>query len=316
MKFLNSTFDFKDKINSSLGRETRVDWNNRKLKEYSEYLRNLKIKNLDFILDELMNNWRSGFYKELMLSFVVDKDDTRFLTFDELYNNRLLVLAAENLPKTNLKTIAFSKTDLNVFKTMQPFIDTIYFMNIDHKFVWEDVLNTFFSGLDARLMFGLDKFDELEEVPQPTAEFFQKLGETQIASKATSDLYMKLTLLQMHIEDDIFGHNFGDFSEDYRPTEDLFIQLLAGCSAVHNGRDTINSEDVILAYKTFLKFIKTDITVYKAPQSIIDSIPEFTGYLVCDKCGVSYGLGPEDSPDDFDHNCECGGHLQYKKNLN
>ncbi|PKL66332.1 MAG: hypothetical protein CVV28_11190 [Methanobacteriales archaeon HGW-Methanobacteriales-1] len=282
MKFLNSTFDFKDKINSSLGRETRVDWNNRKLKEYSEYLRNLKIKNLDIILDELMNNWRSGFYKELMLSFVADKDDTRFLTFDELYNNRLLVLAAENLSKTNLKTIAFSKTDLNVFKTMQPFIDTIYFMNIGHKFTWEDVLNTFFNGLDARLMFGLDKFDELKDAPEPTAEFFQKLGETQIASKATSDLYMKLTLLQMHIEDDIFG---------------------------------INSDDVIMAYKTFLKLIKTDITVYKAPQSIIDSMHEFTGALVCDKCVVSHGMGPEDSPDDFENTCECGGHLIYKKEI-
>ncbi|PKL66124.1 MAG: hypothetical protein CVV28_12390 [Methanobacteriales archaeon HGW-Methanobacteriales-1] len=189
---------------------------------------------------------------------------------------------------------------------------TIYFMNIGRPLYWEDALNEYFSGLDARLMFGLDKFDELNDVPKPTPDFFQKLGKTQIADKETSDLSMKLKFLQMHIEEEIFGYNFGDFSEEYGTTEDLFIQLLAGCSAVHQGRETINSEDVIVAYKTFFKLIKTDITVYRAPRSIVDSIPEFTGYLVCDKCGVSHGLGPEDSPEDYSDVCDCGGHLVYK----
>ena len=316
MKILDSVFDFKDNVNQSLGRETRAEWNKKELEKHYNYLKDLNISGLNDILDKIMHNWESGFYKDLMLAFNADKDGTRFLTFDELYNNRLLVLAAENLPKTDFKTIAFSKTDLNVFKTMQPFIDTIYFINIGgRKFLWEDVLNTFFSGLDARLMFGLDKFDELKEVPEPTIEFFQKLGETQIASKETSDLYNAISLLQIDIKGEIFGMNFGDFDSDYSPTEDLFIQLLAGCSAVHQGRETINSEDVMVAYKTFFKLVKTDITVYKAPQSILDSIPEFTGYLVCDKCGVSHGLGPEDSPDDFEDTCECGGHLVYQESI-
>jgi hypothetical protein len=315
MKILNSTFDFKDRVNSSLGRETRKEWSKRKFNENFNYLRGLNSSGLNDVLDLIIDNWNSGFYEKLLLAYVSREENHRDFTFDEMSNNRLFVLAGENLPKTGLKTIAFSKTDLNVFKTMPLLLITIYFMNIGRPLYWEDALNEYFSGLDARLMFGLDKFDELEEVPQPTAEFFQKLGETQIASKATSDLYMKLTLLQMHIEDDIFGHNFGDFSEDYRPTEDLFIQLLAGCSAVHNGRETINSDDVIMAYKTFLKLIKTDITVYKAPQSIIDSMHEFTGALVCDKCVVSHGMGPEDSPDDFENTCECGGHLIYKKEI-
>lgn len=315
MKILDSVFDFKDNVNQSLGRETRAEWNKKELEKHYNYIKDLNISDLNDILDKIMHNWESGFYKDLMLAFNADKDYTRVLTFDELYNNLLLVLAAENLPKTNIKTIAFSKTDLNVFKTMQPFIDTIYFMNIGQKFFWEDVLNTFFSGLDARLMFGLDKFDELKEVPEPTAGFFKKLGETQIASKETSDLYLTLFNLEMDIQNEIFGMNFSDFDSDYPPTESGFIQLLAGCSAVHQGRETINSEDVIVAYKTFLKFIKTDITVFKAPQSIIDSIPEFTGYLVCDKCGVSHGLGPEDSADDYSDTCDCGGHLVYQDEI-
>ena len=312
MKILNSTFDFKDRVNSSLGRETRKEWSKRKFNENFNYLRGLNSSGLNDVLDLIIDNWNSGFYEKLLLAYVSREENHRDFTFDEMSNNRLFVLAGENLPKTGLKTIAFSKTDLNVFKTMPLLLITIYFMNIGRPLYWEDALNEYFGGLDARLMFGLDKFDELNDVPKPTPDFFQKLGKTQIADKETSDLSMKLKFLQMHIEEEIFGYNFGDFSEEYGTTEDLFIQLLAGCSAVHQGRETINSEDVIVAYKTFFKLIKTDITVYRAPRSIVDSIPEFTGYLVCDKCGVSHGLGPEDSPEDYSDVCDCGGHLVYK----
>lgn len=314
-KVLDSSFDFKDRVNKSLGRETRDEWNKKELEKHYNHLKQLNNPDLDDIIDGVIEIWESGFYKELMLAFITKKDNSRFLTFDELYNNRLLVLAGENLPRKSLKTIAFSKTDLDVFKTMQPFIDTVYFMNLGREFLWEDALDTFFSGLDARLMLGLDRFDKLKSIPEPNSKFFRRLGETQIVDKETVNLYNKLTLLQMHIEDFIFGQNFGDFSEEYWPTESGFIQLLAGCSAVLNGRDVINSEDVIVAYKTFLKFIRTDVTVFKAPQSIIDSIPEFTSFLVCENCGNSYGLGPEESPEDYSDTCDCGGHLVYKEKL-
>jgi hypothetical protein len=33
------------------------------------------------------------------------------------------------------------------------------------------------------------------------------------------------------------------------------------------------------------------------------------GYLKCDKCGGSYELDNNESPDDFSHTCECGGLL-------
>nr|WP_243687679.1 hypothetical protein [Methanobacterium formicicum] len=34
-------------------------------------------------------------------------------------------------------------------------------------------------------------------------------------------------------------------------------------------------------------------------------------YLECDKCGGQYQLEGNESPEDFDDTCECGGKLKY-----
>lgn len=39
------------------------------------------------------------------------------------------------------------------------------------------------------------------------------------------------------------------------------------------------------------------------------------GYLICDKCKGYYQLQEGESPEDFSKNCECGGNLIYKENL-
>ena len=39
------------------------------------------------------------------------------------------------------------------------------------------------------------------------------------------------------------------------------------------------------------------------------------GYLVCDKCGGYYKLQPEESPENFGDQCECGGNLKYYTNF-
>jgi hypothetical protein len=39
------------------------------------------------------------------------------------------------------------------------------------------------------------------------------------------------------------------------------------------------------------------------------------GYLVCEKCGGHYELEDNESPEDFDDTCECGGKLNYIESL-
>jgi len=53
MKILDDVFDFKDKINTSLGRETSSEWNKRMLKEYWEQLMSLNVPGLFEILNEI-----------------------------------------------------------------------------------------------------------------------------------------------------------------------------------------------------------------------------------------------------------------------
>jgi len=321
MKILDTSLDFKDRVNTSLGRETSAEWNKRMLKEHCEYLRGLNLPGLTEILDEIQDIWKSGFYEEFMLAFEERKMDSRHLTFEELAHNRLMVLAAANLPATDLRTIAFSKTSLNVFRSMRPLIETAYYLNSGRPFSWDDSLNIAFSGLDARLLFALDRFDQIEDVPEPTAEFFQKLGETQIFDKKTSDFYLTITNLLIDIKNEIFGMRFRDFNSDYVPTEGLFIQLLAGCNAVHHNREHIIEEDIIKAYKTFFKLIKTDVTKYKAIPELVEGMDdsqekmESRGLLVCEKCGGCYQLQSDESPDDFSDTCECGGELEFKRLL-
>jgi rRNA maturation endonuclease Nob1 len=62
-----------------------------------------------------------------------------------------------------------------------------------------------------------------------------------------------------------------------------------------------------------------DNTIDKNRQPQSKGIPpEATnpGYLVCDSCGGYYELQSDESADDFDCECECGGNLEHKLTLN
>ncbi|MBI5460198.1 hypothetical protein [Methanobacterium sp.] len=172
-------------------------------------------------------------------------------------------------------------------------------------------MNIYFSGLDERVIFALEDFDiiKLEDLPEPTPEYIKSLGKTYWSEK---ELYKKLNKLMFEVMD--FSLNYPDlkdWSSKYRSTEDLFIQFLAACNAVNNGRLGIGVEDTIVAYKTFLKLIKTDVTKYKAISERIIRLEDHDAYLVCKKCGTYYQIPEGESADDYSDECECGGKLQY-----
>ena len=313
MKVLDRVFDFKDKVNTSLGRETRREWGRRMIKENWEYLNNLNVLGLKEILNEIHDNSNSGLYRDFMFAFEGRQMECRPLTFEELAHDKLSTLAATNLPSTGFNTVMSGKTDLNLFRSMSPIIETTYYLNSLRPFNWEDMLNLAFSDLERRLVFALDKFDEVEEVPEPTAEFFQKLKETRMTSEQTKELEQKIGLVLMHIGGEILGMGFEDSFEDYWPTMSLFNQFLAGCSAVQYDREEIMDEDIIRAYRTFFKLIKTDVTQYKADPELVRDMdednPDYGDVMVCKSCGSYYKLEPGESVDDFE-SCHCGGELK------
>lgn len=314
MRVLDGIFDFKDKVNASIGRETREEWNKRMIKEYCEHLRGLNVLGLPEILNEIQEKWYSGLYQKLIVAFKERQMESRPLTLEELAHDKLTTLAVANLHSSGFETLMSGKTDLNLFRSMGPIIETAYYLNSGRPYNWDDMLNLAFSDLEKRLVFALDKFDEVDEVPEPNAEFFQKLKETRIIDEQTKDLEMKIKLILMHIEGEIFGMNFGDSDDDYWPTMSLFNQFLAACCAVKHNREEITNEDIIMAYKTFFKLIETDITHYKAIPEIVQDMdennPDYSDILICKSCGGYYKLESGESADDFDK-CQCGGELKY-----
>jgi hypothetical protein len=310
-------------------KERERGWGDRE--KLFNYLESLDVKGLESVLFEIKDLSESGLYKRLIKAYdaenKIPKD--RVFTVEESLKVPLLKLADENLRFGGLLTTIFtgSLVTAKQILSIYSFIEFTYCIFVGRPTNWGDALNIYFSGLDERIVFALDRFDEveLEDLPEPTSEYFQMLRGLKWKDKKAKKTYDKLTELMMEISD--FVLDYPDLNQrvgrlsTYWSTEDLFIRTIAGCSAVNDNRLEIEAEDVVVAYKTFFKLIKTDVTKYKAIPERLQGIDvygvnvEDNGYLVCEKCGGYYKLQSGEKPDDFSDICECGGELKYMKRL-
>ena len=293
------------------------------------YLESLNVKGLESVLFEIKDLSESGLYKRLLKAYEMENKvpKDRVFTVDEALKVPLLKLADENLRFGGLLTTIFtgSLVTAKQILSIYSFIEFTYCIFAGRPTNWDDGLNIYFSGLDECIVFALDRFDEvnLEDLPEPTSKYFQMLRRLKWKDKAAKSTYDTLIELMMEISKFVLDYpslnqRVGKLSK-YWSTEDLFIRTIAGCSAVNDGRLEIKAEDVVMAYKTFFKLIKTDVTKYKSvPERLqgIDGykIMEDNGYLVCEKCGGYYKLGEDESPDDFSK-CQCGGELEFREEL-
>ncbi|MBP2045930.1 hypothetical protein J2756_001168 [Methanobacterium aggregans] len=294
------------------------------------FLEDYEVEGLQGVISEIYSLVESGFYEKFMRTFREEayaKLD-RVFTLEELDGLRVLKLARANLHFGGIFNTIFTPSLVTAKQMVTIFmmIQYTYVIFSGRTMDWNDALNIYFSRLDERIIFALDLFDEveLEELPEPTAEYFKALKKLKWSNKNTKNLYNKINDFFGEIQ--IFVMDYPPLGEevgwitDYRVAEDLFIQTLAGCSAVNDGRLEVESEDVIKAYNTFFKLIKTDVTKYKAIPELVQDIEGYngpvveTGYLVCKNCGGYYKLQPGESPDDFDR-CQCGGELEYSEGI-
>lgn len=280
------------------------------------YLDKLDICGLDGVLSEIRDLAESGIYEELIAATDVEKYTDNIDFLGDLPKYRLGILAHDNLRTGGLLTTIFTKS-IVVFKdlyTLYTFIECTYYMHKNHLNK-EDMLNIYFSGVDERIIFALDRFDEvdLDDLPEPTSEYFQKLRNTRWEDK---ELFNKMKTLMGYMMDFVLDYpDIWKYDSTYRATEDLFIQFLAACNAVNNDRLGIGTEDTIRAYTTFFKLIKTDLTQYTAIPERIQDLDNHGGYLVCRKCGTYYQIPIGESPNDYSDTCECGGKLKYLGSL-
>lgn len=274
------------------------------------------VEGLDEVIYELGNLKGLGYYEKFYSSYQKWKDPSIMgdgLSDDEKKNNKLIMLPHEILGRYPIKLPYISDTiDYLDFSFFFPFLELIYSMSLGRELVVDDVRRLVGSGFGERVIFDLEKFDDVSDVQEATPEFFVKLKNVGWRDRKSKSLLSKLNEIREFEKFDILGYLHG---LEFQNKEDMFILSLAGCSAVNDERDKIIEFDVVRAYRTYFKLIRTDITRF-IDDNVSTLGPENTsGYLICDKCYEYYKLQPGESPENFTDKCECGGHLRFVKNL-
>ena len=144
-------------------------------------------------------------------------------------------------------------------------IISIHFISMMHIIIWRyytcihknlshNDLSKAHTVILERIMSLLDDFDKQGGFEKPDKEFYQKLKKIKW-DKTGKKLFWKLSEIRAYIQYDKWGS-----TDVFRSGENFALTFLAACNAVHQDRDKILSEDVVMAYKTYLKLLNTDIS--------------------------------------------------------
>lgn len=106
-----------------------------------------------------------------------------------------------------------------------------------------------------RIMSQLDDFDKLEDYQSPDEEFYQKQKNIKWKKEGKS-LFEEIHKIRR----DIKVVRWGTKSTTFSNGENYYLIFLTACSAVKHQRNEIVAEDVVVAYKTYLKLLNTDIS--------------------------------------------------------
>jgi len=178
--------------------------------------------------------------------------------------SELIKLASKNMSKFPL-SIPFAPLIVAKYVLVTyTFVSDIYCIRLGRQFSKEEFYNVCYGPMATRILLMLENFDSKDETPRPTAEFFKRLGKVKWQDKKSKKLFNQiLEILFMLIFNKkwaVRGRKDGSSVSSFSATENAFILLLSGCSAVIDGRDKINTFDLIRANKTYLKLINMDIS--------------------------------------------------------
>ncbi|MEN6574496.1 hypothetical protein, partial [Methanobacterium aggregans] len=181
------------------------------------FLKNCEVEGLQGVISEIYSLVGSGFYEKFLRTFREEayaKLD-RVFTLEELDGLRVLKLARANLHFGGIFNTIFTPSLVTAKQMVTIFmmIQYTYVIFSGRTMDWNDALNIYFSRLDERIIFALDLFDEveLEELPEPTAEYFKALKKLKWSNKNTKNLYNKLNDFTFEIK---------RFVMDYPPLEE------------------------------------------------------------------------------------------------
>jgi hypothetical protein len=145
-------------------------------------------------------------------------------------------------------------------------ITAITFISTEHVIIWvyytytqqdlshKDVLKVHTIILE-RLISSLNNFNTVKNYKTHDEEFYKKLKEIKW-DKTGKKLFKEMSDLRFKTQLEIFRSDFTSFGT----AEGFALTFLAACNAVNQGRNKILPEDVVVAYRSYLKLLNTDIT--------------------------------------------------------
>ncbi|MBI5679842.1 MAG: hypothetical protein HZC47_02970 [Methanobacterium sp.] len=214
------------------------------------------VEGLKEVVDGILSLTDSWVYEKLVHGVVMDP---RVNSGDYDEPSKLIRFAADNMSKFPLNMpFAPLITAKDVLVIHTPIYD-LFSINIGRDFTPEDLNKIFYGEMAARILFMLEEFDSNQETPQPTKKFFKRLGKIKWNDKKTKKLFNDLFEIRYM---SVFNKWKGADGQTpiFTNTENAFLKLLSGCSAVVESRNKINTFDIFRAHKTYLKLIRTDIS--------------------------------------------------------
>ncbi len=247
-----------------------------------------------------------GIYEEFFYIYKNWDDPINVLTstYNKLpFKSPLLQQAMSNNLTPEKSNIFSGAVDYFSLHQFYRFLEWVYSMNLGRYLQEEDVKAVFSSDILEKIILGLENFDRVSSTNNFDDSFFQDIKEVKWTDKYTERFFDKLHDLLTSKCFNEMGSREVAFKRELK----RIAKFLAVCSTVNKKKMYITTVDVVTAYKTIFKIIRTDI-------SPLVNKKEYKGLLICPKCNGYYPLEENEIPDDFTH-CSCGSRIIYVQSL-
>ncbi len=183
------------------------------------------------------------------------KEMTSYIeSVDDLLKLRQVKLASEVLKDPHLYVASLTGVIISShFQATFAFIGGIHYAYTQKKLNCNSTVKE--HAILERLMSLLDDFDKPVNFQSPDEEFYKKLKNIKW-DKQAKKLFGKID----RIRGDIATVRWGTKAITFGNGENRLLTFLAACNSVNQGRNEILPEDVVIAYRTYLKLLNTDIT--------------------------------------------------------
>ena len=210
------------------------------------------ITNVMDVVDDYLGFTDSEVYKKtVFIGFIDSGEDEDPYNIDEFPLVKMAFNHLNSFPLRLPFIPLFCKKDFLVSYT---FIWNIWRCQLGRELTLEEE-KMVYGDLANRIIFLLYNFDSNLETPPTDEEFFVQMGKIVKKDKRAKKLEDAFLNLRQAIKLDTFGESPFSFGVN----EIAWTHFLAGCSAVHSGRNFISAEDIVMGNKVYIKLVNTDL---------------------------------------------------------